>query len=114
MRKKTMLPCIGTELQSSEAPRVTTETIMGCLWGEYSKQSLAHRSSRSRTCSTPASNVEANATLTLALSRKFSLGGAKSATGELSLAIDPPGSVNKSVLSPARMDRLGPGSTFHS
>ncbi len=58
-----------TELQSSEAPRVTTETTIGSPAGEYSKQSFAHRSEPIQTTSTPASKVAEKRTLTVALNR---------------------------------------------
>ena len=73
------------ELQSSETPRVTTDTTIGCCAGEYSKQNLAQRSSAARTWMTPASKAEAKSTLALALNRKLSSGGLKSAAGAVSL-----------------------------
>src|SRR5581483_3618945 len=103
------------ELQSSERPRVTTDTIIGWFCGEYSKHSLAHRSSRSYRKSTPASKVEAKLTVTLALSRKFSSGGANSAAGALvETHMLPDGSTNQSVFAPAVILKLLSGPTCQS
>ena len=55
MRSHTDAPSTTNESQSSDTPRVTTETTMGSRCGEYSKQSFAQTSSRSWSMSTPAS-----------------------------------------------------------
>ena len=52
---QTEAPSTTNELQSSDTPLVTTETTIGSLWGEYSKQSFAQMPSLSYTTSTPAS-----------------------------------------------------------
>src|SRR5579883_2745320 len=103
------------ELQSSERPRVTTDTIIGWFCGEYSKHSLVHRSSRSYSKSTPASKVEAKLTVTLALKRKCSLGGVNTAAGALvETHVLPDGSTNQSVFAPAVILRLLSSPTFQS
>src|SRR5690348_2593780 len=103
------------ELQSSERPYVTTDTIIGWFCGEYSKHSLAQRSSRSYSKRPPASKVEAKLTATLALKRKCSSGGVNSATGALvETHLLPDGSTNQSVFAPAVILRLLSGLTFQS
>ena len=54
------------ELQSSDSPRVTTETTIGSPAGENSKASLAHVRSSCHTTSAPASNVDLNSVSTRA------------------------------------------------
>src|SRR5687768_1109105 len=53
MRSHTDPPSTTNELQSSDMPRVTTDTTIGSRCGEYSKQSFAHTSSLSCSMSTP-------------------------------------------------------------
>jgi len=84
MRSQTELPLMSTELQSSETPRVTTETTIGWPWGEYSKQSLAHSASCAYRNSVPASYVAANSTVTFAWRVKVGSGGTKRAIGAFS------------------------------
>ena len=103
------------ELQSSERPHVTTDTIIGWFCGEYSKHSLAQRSSRSYSKSPPASKVEAKLTVTLALNRKCSSVGVNSAAGALvETHMLPDGSTNQSVFAPAVILRLLSGLIFQS
>src|SRR5689334_7246025 len=105
---------MGTELQSSESPRVTTETTIGCPCGEYSKHNLPHTSSATRTCKAPASKVDSNSTVTCALSVKFSSVAANNAAGALSVLLSPAGEKNQSVLAPAEIRSSPSGSLLHS
>src|SRR5256885_1436381 len=108
-RSQTSRPSTTIELQSSDTPRVTTDTTIGSPSGEYSKQSFAHlRSSLYRT-STPASNDAANWTFTRALRMKSPLVGASSAGASSLGSRTPSGSMNQSDSAPASITSAPPG-----
>src|SRR4051794_28693867 len=101
-RSSAALPSTTTELQSSEVPRVTTETIIASPSGEYSRQSFAQVRSSCQSTSAPASNVDANATSSSA-ARTKSPRTAPTSAGAVRFTASVRGSTNQSVRGPARM-----------
>ena len=59
-RSQATLSAAANAFASSETPRVTTETIVGSRWGEYSSASLPQDEGEAQTTSATASNVAAS------------------------------------------------------
>ncbi len=93
------------ELQSSDSPRVTTETTIGSPAGENSKASLAHVPSPCHTTRAPASNVDLNSVSTRADKVKSPASGPTS-PGAFRVVVPERGSMNQSERGPAVMERV--------